>query len=151
VIAGFLRGDRMGAFWSVRSKISDYGLADALPCPDARSAELGRLATRLAAMPDDTQERLINWGYAICDAAMRRWVDHSLPPPAGFRIRGGLGGGWRRAASRPSGGRWVRAGGEQPAFGRAGVRPPSACWRIRRHRDRQQQVIARQDRGVLNW
>ena len=30
-IAGFLRGDRMGAFWSVRSKISDYGLADALP------------------------------------------------------------------------------------------------------------------------
>ena len=84
VIAGFLRGDRMGAFWSVRSKISDYGLADALPCPDARTAELGRLATRLAAMPDDTQERLINWGYAICDAAMRRWVDHSLPPPAGF-------------------------------------------------------------------
>ena len=43
-----------------------------------------RLATRLAAMPDDTQERLINWGYAVCDAAMRRWVDHSLPPPAGF-------------------------------------------------------------------
>jgi NTE family protein len=84
VIAGFLRGDRMGAFWSVRSKISDYGLADALPCPEARSAELGRLATRLAAMPDDTQERLINWGYAICDAAMRRWVDSSLPPPAGF-------------------------------------------------------------------
>ena len=90
VIAGFLRGDRMGAFWSVRSKISDYGLADALPCPDARSAELGRLATRLAAMPDDTQERLINWGYAICDAAMRRWVDHTLPPPAGFPYQRGV-------------------------------------------------------------
>ena len=35
-------------------------------------------------MPDDTQERLINWGYAICDAAMRRWVDRRLPPPKGF-------------------------------------------------------------------
>ena len=83
IIAGFMRGDRMGAYWSVRSKIGDYGLADALPCPDARTAELGRLATRLAAMPDDTQERLINWGYAICDAAMRRWVDRRLPPPKG--------------------------------------------------------------------
>ncbi len=35
-------------------------------------------------MPDDIQERLINWGYAICDAAMRRWVDASLPPPTAF-------------------------------------------------------------------
>jgi NTE family protein len=84
VIAGFQRGDRMGAFWSVRSKIGDYGLADALPCPDVRTAELAQLATRLAAMPDATQERLINWGYAICDAAVRRWVDRTLPPPAGF-------------------------------------------------------------------
>lgn len=84
VVAGFLRGDRMGAYWSVGSRIGNYGLASALPCPDARTAELALLPTRLAALPDDIQERLINWGYAICDAAMRRWVDHTLPPPAGF-------------------------------------------------------------------
>jgi NTE family protein len=35
-------------------------------------------------MDDTLQERLINWGYAICDAAMRRWVDTSLPAPGGF-------------------------------------------------------------------
>ena len=90
VIAGFLCGDRMGAYWSVRSKIGNYGLASALPCPAARTAELAQLPTRLAAMPDDLQERLINWGYAVCDAAMRRWVDHSLPPPAGFPYQRGV-------------------------------------------------------------
>ena len=30
------------------------------------------------------QERLINWGYAICDVAMRMWVDPTLPKPNGF-------------------------------------------------------------------
>jgi len=30
------------------------------------------------------QERLINWGYAICDVAIRRWVDTTLSAPSGF-------------------------------------------------------------------
>jgi NTE family protein len=30
------------------------------------------------------QERLINWGYAVCDAALRRHVDPALPLPRGF-------------------------------------------------------------------
>jgi NTE family protein len=33
------------------------------------------------------QERLINWGYAICDAAMRKWMDATLAKPAGFPYR----------------------------------------------------------------
>jgi NTE family protein len=35
-------------------------------------------------MDDVLQERLINWGYAICDVAIRRWVDPSAAPPGGF-------------------------------------------------------------------
>jgi NTE family protein len=35
-------------------------------------------------MDQRTQERLINWGFAVCDAALRRHVDASLPAPAGF-------------------------------------------------------------------
>ena len=38
--------------------------------------------TRLAAVPDDVQNRMINWGYAICDAAMRSHVVHGAAPPA---------------------------------------------------------------------
>ena len=33
----------------------------------------------------EPQERLINWGYAICDTAMRKWVDdRRCRPPPGF-------------------------------------------------------------------
>jgi len=30
------------------------------------------------------QERIINWGYAVCDAALRKHVDQTLPPPVTF-------------------------------------------------------------------
>jgi NTE family protein len=37
-------------------------------------------------MSDGDQERLINWGYALCDAAVRRHVDgfQAAPAPSGF-------------------------------------------------------------------
>jgi NTE family protein len=41
-------------------------------------------ATRLKRLDDTRQERLINWGYAVCDAALRKHVDPSLPRPADF-------------------------------------------------------------------
>jgi NTE family protein len=85
VVAGYLRGDREGAYWGIRSHIGDYGPPDgSLHCPDAAATRLAHTATRLAEMDDTLQERLINWGYAICDAAMRRWVDTTLPAPGGF-------------------------------------------------------------------
>jgi NTE family protein len=31
-----------------------------------------------------TQRRLINWGYALCDAGIRSWVEDDLPPPQDF-------------------------------------------------------------------
>lgn len=53
-------------------------------CPFARTQELAATPTRLAKLDARTQERLINWGYAACDAAVRCHVDPSLPPPSGF-------------------------------------------------------------------
>jgi NTE family protein len=84
LIASYKAGIRTGGFWSVRSNIDDYGVPDALPCPLAHTTELALEPTRLARLRDTTQERLINWGYAVCDAAMRRWVDPSLAAPSGF-------------------------------------------------------------------
>ncbi|HYE63533.1 MAG TPA: patatin-like phospholipase family protein [Phycisphaerales bacterium] len=72
---------REGAFWSVRSNIADYGLPDAIPAPFARTQELAATPTRLDAMEDGLQERLINWGYAICDAAIRRHWKRGLAAP----------------------------------------------------------------------
>jgi NTE family protein len=31
------------------------------------------------------QERLVNWGYAICDAAMRTWVERDTARPERFQ------------------------------------------------------------------
>ncbi|UZE47640.1 patatin-like phospholipase family protein [Rhodopseudomonas sp. P2A-2r] len=75
---------RKGAYWGIRTDIANYKLPDALPCPHARTMELAGIATRLKRLDDETQNRLINWGYAVCDAALRAHVNAALPRPAGF-------------------------------------------------------------------
>jgi NTE family protein len=43
-------------------------------------AEDGKPETRLKRLDDTTQDRLINWGYAVCDAALRKHLDAGLQP-----------------------------------------------------------------------
>lgn len=83
-IESFKLGLREGTYWGIRTDIADYGLADALPCPADLTLALAQLPTRLAKTPAVVQERLINWGYAVCDAALRRHVDPQVAPPHGF-------------------------------------------------------------------
>ena len=84
VIDSFKSGARKGAYWGIRTNIADYELADALPCPLDRTMALAETPTRLKRMDDELQERLINWGYAVCDAALRKHVDPALAKPAEF-------------------------------------------------------------------
>jgi NTE family protein len=80
----FTDKSRTGTYWGVRSDIADYHLADALPCPFDKTIALANTKTRLQRMEPLLQERLINWGYAICDCAMRKWVDATIGRPANF-------------------------------------------------------------------
>jgi NTE family protein len=84
VIAAFKDGTRQGAYWGIRTDIDDYQLATAFPSPFARTLELANLPTRLQRMEPEIQERLINWGFAVCDAALRRHVEPGLPKPDGL-------------------------------------------------------------------
>ena len=43
---------------------------------------LANLPTRLKRLNRTTQERLINWGYAICDTGMRKLARPGAPGPA---------------------------------------------------------------------
>ena len=43
--------------------------------------EISFFQPRLKRMDDALQERLINWGYAVCDAALRKYVKQNLPKP----------------------------------------------------------------------
>ncbi len=83
-IESYRLGLREGAYWGIRTDIADYGLADPLPCPHAQTLALARTPTRLKKTAPLLQERLINWGYAACDAALRAHLDRNLPAPAGF-------------------------------------------------------------------
>ena len=84
VIDSFKSKARKGAYWGIRTDIRDYGLPDALNCPLDRTTQLAELPTRLKRLDATTQERLINWGYAVCDAALRKHVDPNLGRPPGF-------------------------------------------------------------------
>ena len=78
LIDSYKSGARKGAYWGIRTNVGDYGLPDTLPCPFDRTTELAETPTRLKRMDDALQERLINWGYAVCDAALRAHVDPAL-------------------------------------------------------------------------
>ena len=84
VIDSFVAKARTGTYWGIRTNIGDYGLPDALPCPFDRTTKLAMLATRLKRMDNEVQERLINWGYGVCDAALRKHYKTDLVKPAGF-------------------------------------------------------------------
>ena len=75
---------REGAYWGIRSHIADYELEDSLDCPPEKTIELAEVPTRLGRLSATVQQRLVNWGFAICDAALRKHVDPSLLPPHGF-------------------------------------------------------------------
>ncbi len=84
VIDSFLSGSRKGAYWGMRTDILDYELPTAMTCPFAQTLALANTATRLKKLEDILQERIINWGYAVCDAAIRTHVDEIAPLPPGF-------------------------------------------------------------------
>jgi NTE family protein len=84
VIDAFRSGLRKGTYWGIRTSVADYGLSDALPCPIDKTTALAETQTRLKELPDAAQERLINWGYAVCDAAMRKHVEPGAAAPARF-------------------------------------------------------------------
>jgi NTE family protein len=89
-IDAFKSGLRKGAYWGIGTDIGDYRLNDALNCPFERTLELAKTATRLKRMDEALQERLINWGYAVCDAALRKHVDPAIAKPKGFPYSRGV-------------------------------------------------------------
>ena len=73
---------RRGAYWGIGGDAATYGLPDALPTPFARTRVLAETPTRLTRLDRQLQERLINWGYAATDTAVRRWYPQGGPYPA---------------------------------------------------------------------
>jgi NTE family protein len=76
-------GWRRGAYWGVRSDITEFKVEGALPCPHDQTMRLASEPTRLWPMKELTQQRLVNWGYAAADASIRAFY-RPADPPTGF-------------------------------------------------------------------
>lgn len=84
-----------GTYWGIRTDIADYELTSTLPAPHDKTLALAETPTRLKALPEIRQYQLMNWGFAVCDAALRRHAVDLLPAgtnaPAEFPFPGGVG------------------------------------------------------------
>ena len=73
------RGLVRGTYWGIATHIRDYrlethGCEPPLLGDNQITRSLSRMRTRLNRFSANEQKRLINWGYALTDAAMRRHV-----------------------------------------------------------------------------
>lgn len=62
---------RFGAYWGIDTDPSKLVPENALPCSLADASSLAAVPTRLSNLGDDVSEKLVNWGYAICDRSVR--------------------------------------------------------------------------------
>ncbi len=76
------------AYWSIDTPYGKYPAANKLLCSAAKTGHLKDIRTRLNRFDKAEQESLINWGYALCDAAMRSYVANSAIGPRGWPCPG---------------------------------------------------------------
>ena len=95
LIADMKSSQVRGTYWGITTHIRDYQLETAGCAPpllddDPMTRSLSLIRTRLNHFSNEEQERLIDWGYALTDAAMRRHVvdkatkPGTLPYPINF-------------------------------------------------------------------
>src|SRR5262245_19171351 len=78
LVADFKAGVRRGSYWGLTTHIDAYGLKGCLPVSQEIAKSIAGIRTRLNPFSDVEQGRLINFGYALTDAALRSHCDHLL-------------------------------------------------------------------------
>jgi len=75
--------ERDGAYWGIGTPIGRYEVPGALSVPAEATGTLAKIRTRLNPFTEAEQCSLINWGYAVCDAAVRKYTKPpAMSPPA---------------------------------------------------------------------
>lgn len=77
-----------GAYWATSTKIEEYSAKDKIASDSILSKSIAQIPTRLNAFREQDRAHLINWGYALADAAVRTHLypqyeaPEALPIPA---------------------------------------------------------------------
>jgi len=88
-VEAFIAGVRKGAYWSIDANAAkDYKITTPLDCSFEKTSLLAGIDTRLKKLNAETQEKLINWGYAVSDLGLRQYVDDSIAVPTQFPYPG---------------------------------------------------------------
>jgi NTE family protein len=79
LISEFEAGRKQGAYWGIGTSIGSYEDPAARVRDSVTTDSLASVPTRLAAFEPETRGRLVNWGYALCDVALRRRARLDIP------------------------------------------------------------------------
>lgn len=72
LVDDFESGRKRGAYWGIGTEVEAYQDAES-PFTDTEvTNSLVSIATRLARFDDPIPSQLVNWGYVLCDVAVRR-------------------------------------------------------------------------------
>ncbi|MCD6346234.1 MAG: patatin-like phospholipase family protein [Bacteroidales bacterium] len=71
----------IGAYWGTTTKIAGYDVEGKLASDNITTKSMAGIPTRLKAFSDEDQGHLINWGYALSDAAIRCYANSDLQKP----------------------------------------------------------------------
>lgn len=75
---------RKGTYWGITTQIDSYQVPSPMTHDSAVSEELQQIRTRLNEFTAVEQGRLINWGYALADAGMRKYVQPGVTSPGSW-------------------------------------------------------------------
>lgn len=84
VVSSYENKLRKGAYWGMWTDPAKYSVTTNLSLPSDKARELAEVGTRLAAMPDDLQERLINFGFGMAERAVRTYWKADARPANAF-------------------------------------------------------------------
>ena len=86
LISEFEAGRKRGAYWGVGTQIGAYAAVTPLCADSTHSGAMELVPTRLKGFEPELQGRLINWGYALCDAALRTRAAVAVPAATTFPL-----------------------------------------------------------------
>ena len=90
IVSAFESKERLGAYWGMWTDPAEYPVTSQLSLPTDRALDLARTATRLKSMPDDLQERIINFGYGMAERALRGYFDPAAKAAQAFPYARGI-------------------------------------------------------------
>ena len=91
LVQQFEDGTKRGAYWGIGTRIGEFPLAEkslspALVKDSDTTSKIAGMRTRLNKFSDEEQGRLINWGFALADAALRSRYDSTIVAQSGLPI-----------------------------------------------------------------